>query len=367
MNINEFIKDNYQKLDNRLLAEKTGITVCAIEHRIRRLGLSRNKFNDKLSENGFDKDEWQYGWLKTDTASIFIKNEKGLMTYDDIKDELISEMKKYSPKYPKLERDKIKEPNLLIIDPADIHIGKLAVREEVGDDYNIEIAKKRCIDGVNGILEKASGFPIDKIFFIIGNDVLHTDNPFHSTTAKTNQDTDGQWWQMFKEAKGMYVSIIEHLVTKADVHVIFCPSNHDYISGFMLADTLKSWFHQSKNITFDVDIIHRKYFKYGSNMLCFEHGDGAKEKDAKDLMADENPKMWGETKFRYCYKHHIHHKKKINWQSGKDFIGVTVEYLRSPSSADGWHHRNGYVAPKAVEGFIHSKNNGQLARLTHYF
>ena len=52
----------------------------------------------------------------------------------------------------------------------------------------------------------------------------------------------------------------------------------------------------------------------------------------------------------------------------KDFIGVTVEYMRSPSSADSWHYRKGYTgAPLACEGFIHEKKTGQVARLTHYF
>jgi hypothetical protein len=39
----------------------------------------------------------------------------------------------------------------------------------------------------------------------------------------------------------------------------------------------------------------------------------------------------------------------------------------NPSPADSWHHRNGYINKAAVEGFIHSKTNGQIARLTHYF
>ena len=60
--------------------------------------------------------------------------------------------------------------------------------------------------------------------------------------------------------------------------------------------------------------------------------------------------------------HHVHHKM------AKDFIGVTVEALRSPSGTDSWHHRNGYQhVPKAVEGFIHEKEGGQIARFTHLF
>ena len=55
------------------------------------------------------------------------------------------------------------------------------------------------------------------------------------------------------------------------------------------------------------------------------------------------------------------------WLDGKDYIGVCVEYLRSPSGSDSWHSRKGYCSQKAVEGFIHEKESGQVARLVHYF
>ena len=71
------------------------------------------------------------------------------------------------------------------------------------------------------------------------------------------------------------------------------------------------------------------------------------------LMAQEKPMMWAQAKRRYWYLHHLHHKVKHKWLDGKDFVGVTVEYLRSPSSADSWHSRKGYTgSPKAVEGFV---------------
>jgi len=329
--------------------------------------IRRSEFSGKLLENGFDGDNWSHGWLKTKTASIFIRNQEGFVTYEQVKDELVREMKKHAPKYPKLVRKPIKDGHLLVVDPADVHIGKLSRPGETGEDYGIESAKRRCLEGVDGLIAKSSGFPVDKVILVIGNDILHTDNPFRTTTSGTKQDTDGMWWEAFKAAKDLYVTLVEKLASIADVHVVFCPSNHDFMSGFMLADSLASWFHKSRNVTFDVSMLHRKYVKYGSCMLAFDHGDGCKTYDTKDLMADEEPRMWADTKFRYAYKHHLHHKKKIQWQSGKDHIGVTVEYLRSPSPADGWHHRNGYISPKAVEAFVHSKTRGQCARITHYF
>ena len=370
-NMNEqqkFISENYLTMSDAEMGSFIGMTKDAVRHQRKKLGLDRaSVFKETLKEKGFDGDNWSHGWLKTKETSIFIKNQDGFMTYEDIKEELVAELKKYAPKYPEIKRKKITDGHLLIVDPADIHIGKLAIAQETGEDYNIEIAKKRCVEGVQGLIDKANGFPIEKIILVIGNDIIHIDSPKRMTTSGTPQDTDGQWWQMFQEAKNLYVQVIEMLVQVADVEVVFCPSNHDFTMGFVLADTLSSWFKNCKQTKFHTDIIHRKYLEYGLNMLAFDHGDGCKLNDTKDLMADEQPAMWGRTKFRYAYKHHVHHMKKVNWISGQDFIGVTVEYLRSPSAPDRWHATNGYVSPKSITGFIHHPKFGQVARLTHYF
>jgi len=250
---------------------------------------------------------------------------------------------------------------LLVVDPADIHIGKLCEAFDTGEDYNCQIAVQRVREGVQGIIRKAKGFNIDKILFIGGNDILHIDTPTRTTTGGTNQDTDGMWYSNFLTAKKLYVEILEMLLPIADVHFTFNPSNHDYMSGFFLADVIQTWFKDSKNITFDCSISHRKGFLYGKNLIGTTHGDGAKQQDLPLLMAAEFPLEWSQSKHRYVYTHHIHHK------SAKDYVGITVESLRSPSGSDSWHHKKGYLSIKAVEGFIHHKEFGQVARLTHIF
>lgn len=251
--------------------------------------------------------------------------------------------------------------HLLVVDPADIHIGKLCDSFEVGEDYNSQIAVKRVKEGVEGILEKAKGFKIDKILFIGGNDVLHIDTPKRTTTSGTFQDTDGMWYRNFLTAKQLYIELLDRLLMVADVHFMYNPSNHDYVNGFFLADVIQTYYKDVENITFDCSISHRKYYTYGNNLIGTTHGDGAKVADLPMLMAQES-KDWSSTKHRYIYTHHVHHK------NAKDYIGVTVESLRSPSPADSWHHRNGYQHnPLAVEGFVHSKKYGQISRITHIF
>lgn len=309
---------------------------------------------------GIDFNNVVEAWDKTKEYSVKIRPK--VVEMRDVCEELIEEMKDYSPVYPTIKREKSIDGHLLLIDPADVHIGKLATAFESGEDYNSEIAVQRVRDGVKGILSKASGFNIDKICLVIGNDILHIDTPRRTTTSGTPQDTDGMWYDNFLKAKSIYVEVIEMLMTVADVHVTYNPSNHDYTNGFFLADVIKTWFKDSSNVTFDTSIAHRKYFRYHKNLIGTTHGDGAKSQDLPLLMAQEASKHWAETKHRYVYTHHVHHK------NAKDYVGVTVESLRSPSGTDSWHHRNGYQHnPKAVEGYIHHPNHGQIARLTHLF
>lgn len=312
--------------------------------------------------NGVNVDDVKHAWLKSDKASLFVKNPNFQLAKQNVfVERLIKELDNHSPIYKKIKRKKTKVGHLMVLDPADIHIGKLCSRLEVGKDYNSQIAVQRVLDGVDGILKSSNGFAIDKINFIGGNDILHIDTPHRKTTSGTPQDTDGMWFENFLIAKKLYVDVLETLINIADVHFTFNPSNHDYISGFMLAQTIESHFRNCNNITFDCSISHRKYFTYGNNLIGTTHGDGAKVNDLGALMAHES-KNWTKCNNRYFYVHHQHHK----WS--KDLIGVTVECLRSPSVSDSWHHRNGYTGSvEAVEAFIHHKQYGQIARLTHIF
>ena len=305
-------------------------------------------------------------WKKTKKESIFVKNPLYVSpmekTYFDLRDKIVKDLKQYAPKFDKINRDKKSEPHLLIVDPADVHVGKLCTAFETGTEYNSQIAVKRVISGVDGILHKAKGFDIDKILFIGGNDILHIDNPNRTTTSGTPQDTDGMWHSNFLIAKQLYIDVLEILLSVADVHFTFNPSNHDYTNGFFLAQVIETYFKNCENITFDTTIAHRKGFQYYNNLIGTTHGDGAKQMDLPLLMAVEFPVEWSKTKHRYIYTHHVHHK------TSKDYAGITIESLRSPSGTDSWHHRNGYQhAPKAVEAFLHCKINGQIARITHIF
>ena len=322
------------------------------------------RFFNEASEQGLDPQSVKHGWFKSKESSLFAKNpsfKTGESTaFESMTKNIIADIKSYAPKYPKIKRKKSKDAHLLIVDPADIHIGKLCTAYETGTDYNQNIAVKRVLEGVRGLLDKSNGFNIDKIIFVAGNDILHTDTP-NKTTKGTQVEQDGTWYDNFLTAKQLYVDVIEMLMQVADVEMVFNPSNHDYQSGFFLAQTIEAHFNKSKNITFNCSIAHRKYSTYGNSLIGTTHGDGAKQQDLGQLMSIEAKELWGDSEHRYFYTHHVHHK------SSKDYINVSVETLRSPSPADSWHATKGYKSMEAVEAFIHSKEHGQVARITHLY
>lgn len=310
--------------------------------------------NVKHVRHKTELDDWS-------SVSAFIKNNSFKEDLNDLKEEMIEEMKAYAPVYKKIERTKSKDWHLLVINAADVHIWKLCGFFDTGDTYNQDIAVQRVREWIQWILDKASWFNIDRIIFVAWNDVLHTDHNKRATTSGTPQDTDGMRYDNFLRAKSLYIEQLEKLSTIADVEYIYCPSNHDYVNGFFLTQTVQAWFTNNENITFHANLKHRKYTTYWRNMLNFSHGDGAKEAQVPILMATEQPVMWSETKYRYSYLHHMHHK------IAKEYPWVTIEYVRSCSGTDTRHANKWYVASKAIEWFIHHKEQGQVARLVHNF
>lgn len=324
-----------------------------------------------LKERGIDKKDVVSvkHWQNMGGELRFSVVTKETITPNDVLNKITEYVKNYAPTYTPIIRE-TKGEYLLVINPADVHIGKYANQDETGDEYNTKIAVKRVLEGVQGLINKSKGFSIDRVLFVLGNDILHIDSSTSTVTTKgTPQDTDGgKWYEFYDIALDLYVQVIEMLRQIAPVDCIHTISNHDEQSGLYLAKTLKAWFRNCEDVRVNAKAKTRKYYKYGNSLIGLEHGDGAKVDNLPLLMANEKPQDWASTIYRYWYLHHLHHKIKIKYRDAKDFIGVTVEYLRSPSGTDSWHSKKGYTGvKKAVEGFIHSKNNGQIARLTHYF
>jgi len=92
------VADLAQTHTDREIGQQLGLTKAQIYSLRRSNGINRSStFKTDLLQEGFDGDNWSHGWLKTDNASIFIRNEEGIVSYEDVRDEMVAEMKKYAP------------------------------------------------------------------------------------------------------------------------------------------------------------------------------------------------------------------------------------------------------------------------------
>jgi hypothetical protein len=281
--------------------------------------------------------------------------------------------------------------SLLMLDPADVHIGKLAVASETGYRYDADIAEHRMVEGCRKLLEKAQRNGATAVVLVIGNDIAHIDSPFRKTTSGTPQDTDGSIFTIYRVAQRAYIRVVGMaLEMRLNVTILFNPSNHDWVLGFAIAQTIQAWFRGHPNVTasdYAVSERHRKYVRFGNSVMGFTHGDGAKESDLGQIMLVEARPHMSDARHLYWYVHHYHHKirKALGVRSmmrEKDHTAMTVmqagagamegdnvmvEYVRSPSAPDGWHDRNGYLGRQAVEAFLHHPQDGQTDRFTVWF
>ena len=349
------------------LAEKYGCTNRTIRnYRTKYLKKINNTgVLDALKNAGVDKSNAPDMWLKSKEASIRVKNPfyipPEVADLKEVWGQMIDDIKANVRVFKPIKYKHREDSGLLVLSPADVHIGKLASKFETLDEYNSSIACGRVQEGVTSLIHKSKRLGVKKLLLLIGNDILHIDNPKRTTTSGTPQDTCGMWYDNFVLAKRLYYDVIMEMREIAPVHVQFNPSNHDFMSGFHLSQVVEAMFYGFNDVTFDVDMTHRKYFTYGNNLIGSSHGDGAKIDDLPLLMANE-AKGWSDSKHRYFYIHHFHHKIM------KDKTSVQIEAMRSVSGTDGWHHRNGYQhAPKAMEAFLHHPEYGQTNKIIHYF
>jgi hypothetical protein len=233
-------------------------------------------------EAGIPIEDIKHYWYKSKKYSIFAKNKE--LDLIKLTEEIVTNIKKSSPKFNAIQRQQYDNSVLFCLSPADIHFGKLAIKEETGNEYDLEIASKRMLEGVIGLLEYIENFNIEKIILVGGNDILHTDTILNTTTKGTPQDVSGKFYQTYNAAFETYVQVIDILLQIADVHYVHCMSNHDYLSGFYLSKCLEAYYNRCENISFNTTTNPRKYVHYGINLLGFSHGDTAKDSDLINLM-----------------------------------------------------------------------------------
>jgi hypothetical protein len=258
---------------------------------------------------------------------------------DTTGEDLLLSLSKYKSNYKPLSKKDILlnqsflKPTCAFFDITDYHLDKRDVFETPIEqkikDYHLLLDK---------MLYKAyQSNNIDEIVFVIGSDMLHTDNFFNQTTKGTQQETTVRWNEAFDIAFDIYVESINKLKQFCNrLNVILVAGNHGRTKEYYLAFALSKYFEKEENVIFDISAAPRKVFTYGNTFIGLHHGN-TKIETLPLVYAKEFREQWGQSKYHEIKVGDKHHFME------KDYQGVRIKQLPACSQADTWHNDSNYV------------------------
>jgi hypothetical protein len=251
------------------------------------------------------------------------------------------------------------EDLMLEINFPDSHLGKLAWGVETGHgNYDVKIAESVYWTALETILSRVRHQRFSKVLYIVGNDLLNSDDIEGRTTAGTYVSSDARYHKTFAAVRNLMIRSLERLREVAQVKTIVVPGNHDQLSCWHLGDSLECYFRNYQDVEIDNLPRARKYHQHGYVGLMFTHGHKGKRTDYPLLMAAEQPKMWGETKFREVHTGHTHMTKTDEQH------GVRVRTLPALTAPDDWLATNGFVGNlRNAEGYVWSPTEGLVEQV----
>jgi hypothetical protein len=283
-------------------------------------------------------------------------------------EQLLSEMKKHSVIIPKfnINKKEIKNKRELEISLMDLHLGLRCFAPSADITWTPKDAEIMTMAMLEELINLAAVFgPYERIVFPIGNDFLHADNVYGTTTSNTPQPEADAWHNNFKRAEKLGLAIIERMLKVAPIKVISVPGNHARHSEIALGRILQAYYHNNKNVEIDATLSPYKFHNYGVNLLGFEHGHSIKQQvRLAALMANECRLDGVWEKARYCEWHLGDQHRK---GSGKPHMfeeqGVSVEFLPGLTPPNEWHRIHSFNWQKrAGMAFVWDKSAGPISR-----
>lgn len=325
------------------------------------------------TEKTDDQTTTEYGKFLNCQRKLVLKRIVPLDTEKAI-NEIISKMP--SPKWPKIKYNKTKSKDKLLFEASiiDHHFGSLAWYPESNENYDLNIAAERYEYAVNELISCINNKDIDRILYLVGHDLLHSDGASGETAHGTPQDLDGRWQKAYITAYESVTNGIEKMAQIAPVDVIIVPGNHDKTTTFYLGHALYQRYLNTDDININNDPKSRKYYKWGNVLLGFCHGgykDDPKEQDLPLIMAQELPSEWAETTWREWHlgDQHVHRNFRTASKEGlqrtdQTYNGVIVRRLPSLCGTNAWHYGKGYSGFKGSEAYLWSKERGPIGSFT---
>ncbi len=249
------------------------------------------------------------------------------------------------------------DAELLAVYPlGDPHIGLLAWAPETGDDWNLQLAEEMMVSAIRGLVLR--GPRTTKAMIVNLGDFFHYDNAASRTTrGEHSLDVDSRSPKVLAVGLRIMVALIDAALEHHAAVTVDCRiGNHDAHTSLMLSLALAAHYRNEPRVTVPPTTTHRAYYEHGAVLLGTTHGDTAKGEDLASIMAAEQPKAWGRTRYRYWLCGHVHHLRR------QEYRGVIVESFRTLAGRDSWHASQGYVSGRDMHRIVYHRDHGEVSR-----
>jgi hypothetical protein len=248
-------------------------------------------------------------------------------------------------------------PGLCAVFPvADLHIGMLADKEEVGEDWDTKIAGRvfgEAFARIAGVTPSAEVAILAQL-----GDLLHVDDQRNVTPQSGHQlDVDSRYFVILRRAVAAMKTAIEVLRQRYP-QVIYCGrrGNHDLTAHYAVTLALAEHYRDVAGVTIIQDAGEFYVHEFGRNMIVLHHGDRAKPDRLVHFAAAEWPEIWGRTKYRLALSGHVHH------ESVKEVGGMRFESVGTIIPRDAYAYSNAYSARRGLVSIVLHHDQGEISR-----
>ena len=255
------------------------------------------------------------------------------------------------------------------VSPMDPHMGMECYLPQSDQKWDADLCEQFYLFCVHDIIRQGKDIiacndgDLVEIVWPFGNDFLHVDGVFHTTTAGTAQPEAISAHESFCRGYRLAISASDMMLEEAPVKAFQIPGNHDRWSSFMMGHVLDAWHRHNDNFVMDASATTYKGWRFGSNLVMFEHGHSIAQVRMAAVMANEFRSWWADTSY-----HEVHcgdqHRKGSSRPSAFEEQGVSVEFLPGLVAPNEWHKLKSFNFQKrGAFGFVWDYEGGQINRI----
>ena len=366
---NRYIRESFEQ--NKKVDNKQGLEFNKFEYRKDGMMLSERKIlmsesemkNPKflLEAHGFDHNEFELVSAQNNFWTMHSSEDGERINYQSkitvkpkvesnelTKEDIVCLVRNFEPKpfnFELREVDYQSNKFALEIAWADIHIGSLSWKGEVGEDNDYKITFAKIYKQIDEALEIIETFNVEKVYLCFLGDFLHIDTIDSTTSKGTRVDSDSRPKKMTAKALEILMYMIEKL-SVVETELIWIEGNHSRLVEYAVFQSLPFIYRDWKHIKFDVRPISRKWFMYEKNLIGLHHGE-MKKSTMFNWLQVEARDLWGKAEYVEQHSGHLH-KEMVAEEQG----GIIQRTNPTSKVQDLYEYENGWKSNKVTIAYL---------------